>query len=54
MKKLIFFFNISLIFSCSTNSEEIETVNEIETTLLESEIAEVYLLKPYWDQFDMR
>ena len=49
MKKLIFFFNISLIFSCFTNSEEIETVNEIETTLLESEIVEVYLLKPLND-----
>ena len=49
MKKLIFFFNISLIFSCSTNSEEIETLNEIETTLLESEIVEVYLLKPLND-----
>ena len=49
MKKLIFFFNISLIFSCSTNSEEIETINEIETTPLESEIVEVYLLKPLND-----
>ena len=49
MKKLIFFLNIGLIISCSSNTEEIETINEIETTLIKSEIIEIYLLEPLND-----
>ena len=49
MKKLIFFLNIGLIISCSSNPEEIETIDEIETTLIKSEIIEIYLLKPLND-----
>lgn len=49
MKKLILLFNIGLIVSCSLDSEESESKNEIKTTLIKSEEIEIYLLKPLND-----
>ena len=49
MKKLIFFLNIVLILSCSSNSEKIETIKDIDTSLIKSKIVEIYLLNPLND-----
>ncbi len=38
-----------MIISCSSNSEEIENIVDIKTSIIKSEIVEIYLLKPLND-----